>query len=655
VTRVAEQTDVGEGASTRSSHLDYAQLLGRVDLFSGLDRVTLAKLAARLQPESFPSGVTIIVQGEPGETFYLVAHGSAGVYVSSGDGPDVQVKVLHDGEPFGEMALLTSGPRTASVKAETDCEVLRLDRSTFLSLVRDQPSVALSIAATLSRRLANMMGQEAEKPADRALRSGTGSGVIAPRASTIRRWWTDKRPLASLLAIAVLGVGLVLPAPSGLSQVGWHALVILAAGLVALVFDALLEGIIALLLAGAWVVFGVVPPAVALSGFSSPSWVLVTFILIAGTAITSTGLLYRCALEIIVRMRGGFSGEITALSLAGLLVGPAIPNATSRVIIIAPMLQELVEALGYQPRSRPAAGLAMAALTGFGQMTTTFLTSSTTAVLAQALLPPEARASVNWITWAYYAAPTNIILFVGLVGSILWLYRPNAAERPTSGARAPSLALQRALLGPTSRNEKVALAVGIGLLLGFMTQPLHGIDPAWVAVLATAVLAATGIVTVNTLRAVNWNFILLFGSLISLTGVFARTGLDSWLAAGIVGASSGLLKMPELFLVVLVLFCFALSFVVRWQAAAPLVMIALFPVANSSGIHPVIIGVIAVLACNTFFLPYQSTVYLAAYTGTEGKVFTHRQTTPAALAYAVWTIIGIALSAPVWRLMGLIQ
>jgi hypothetical protein len=65
--------------------------------------------------------------------------------------------------------------------------------------------------------------------------------------------------------------------------------------------------------------------------------------------------------------------------------------------------------------------------------------------------------------------------------------------------------------------------------------------------------------------------------------------------------------------------------------------------------------VIAVLACNTFFLPYQSTVYLAAYTGTEGKVFTHRQTTPAALAYAVWTIIGIALSAPVWRLMGLIQ
>jgi hypothetical protein len=40
-----------------------------------------------------------------------------------------------------------------------------------------------------------------------------------------------------------------------------------------------------------------------------------------------------------------------------------------------------------------------------------------------------------------------------------------------------------------SRDEKIALGVGIGLLLGFMTTPLHRVDPAWVAVLAAGVLS----------------------------------------------------------------------------------------------------------------------------------------------------------------------
>ncbi len=55
------------------------------------------------------------------------------------------------------MALLTNTSRTSTIKAETDCEVLRLERSSFLDLVREQPSVALAVAATLSRRLAGML------------------------------------------------------------------------------------------------------------------------------------------------------------------------------------------------------------------------------------------------------------------------------------------------------------------------------------------------------------------------------------------------------------------------------------------------------------------------------------------------------------------
>jgi len=144
-------------------HPGHARLLGRIDLFKGLDRVTLAKLAAYLQPLSYKSGSVIFSQAEAGDALYLVASGSVGVYTKDTSGAaETRVKVLASGEPFGEMALLTDSPRTASIKAESDCEVLRLERSAFLDLVKQQPSVALAIAATLSRRLAGMLNQSSQ-------------------------------------------------------------------------------------------------------------------------------------------------------------------------------------------------------------------------------------------------------------------------------------------------------------------------------------------------------------------------------------------------------------------------------------------------------------------------------------------------------------
>ena len=85
---------------------------------------------------------------------------------------------------------------------------------------------------------------------------------------------------------------------------------------------------------------------------------------------------------VVERARGGYAGQATALALTGIALGPAVPNATGRVAFLAPALGELIQALGYAPASRPATGLAMAALMGFGQMGAVFLTSSTTAVPA---------------------------------------------------------------------------------------------------------------------------------------------------------------------------------------------------------------------------------------------------------------------------------
>ena len=75
-----------------------------------------------------------------------------------------------------------------------------------------------------------------------------------------------------------------------------------------------------------------------------------------------------------------------------------------------------------------------------------------------------------------------------------------------------------------SRHERIALVVTVLMLLGFATQPLHHVDPAWVGVLALAVLAGTGVLAANGLNSVNWSFALLSGILTSMSAVFADTG-----------------------------------------------------------------------------------------------------------------------------------
>ncbi|MBV9175118.1 MAG: anion permease [Chloroflexi bacterium] len=465
-----------------------------------------------------------------------------------------------------------------------------------------------------------------------------------------RRWRMTRPVLGIVLALLVLAICWPLPAPPGLSDRGWHALVALLASLPMLALDSMPDGIIALVLAAIWVVGGVTSFRIALDGFATTNWILVVSTLAVGTAIASSGLLYRTALWVVANTRGGYAGQVVALGVSGMLMGPAVPNATSRVALVAPAVTELIDAVGFPPMSGPAVGLAMAVLIGFGQIVALFLTSSSTSVLVFAVLPDASRASVNFVSWAIRALPTHIILFAGMAGFVLWRYRP---REQTSMQATTGLALQRALLGPPSRQEKIAMAATAFLLVGFTTQPLHHVDGAWIGVSALAILAASGVLVTSGLAQVNWSFALLSGILTSMSDVFADTGLDKWLAGLATESVGALASTPVVFVAALAVLCYIVTLVMRWQAAAPLLTISLAPVGAAAGIDPWIIGLIALMACNGFFLPYQSTTYLALYHGTNGRLFRHAQARPAAIAYGVITVIALCASVPVWHLMGL--
>jgi di/tricarboxylate transporter/CRP-like cAMP-binding protein len=629
---------------------DHAELLRNIELFRGLDRVTLAKLAAHLETRALGAGEVIFRQGDPPDGLYLISRGTVSVS-AAGDAvePEVTLSKLRRGDALGEIALLTGAVRSATARADEEGELLRLDQKRFRELIERDPTVALAISAGLIRRLRSADAARLGIPLPPEHTDALPAALPTPTARAPRSF--GRRHLGLLLGVLALAIGWLVPPPSDLSVVGWHALLSLVALVPLLALGSLPDGATALLLTAVWVVGGIAPPRAALSGFATSTWILTVTIFGVGAAVASSGLLYRVALSLVARA-GSFRRQVAALGVGGLLLGAAIPNATGRMSLVAAAVAELADAVGYGLGSRAAAGLAMAAFVGFGVMVAPFITSSTTALLALALLPDSSKTKLNFVSWAVSAAPLHIVLLLGLLGFIMWRYSPSQSDAQKGSAAV--LRLQQTLLGRLTSQERVAGLVTLAMLIGFVTQPLHGVDPAWVSVSAFVILSGTGVLTLETLRSVNWNTVLLLGVLASMAEVASTTKLDVWMGTVIAGAIGNLGAAPVLFVGALTVVCMALSFVLRWQAAVPLLVLALAPVAGGAHIDPWIVAIVALTATNCFFMPYQSTIYLALYTSGGSKLFNHAQARPIALAYAALTFVGLLASVPIWHLMGLL-
>jgi CRP-like cAMP-binding protein len=118
----------------------WTKWLGRVPLFSGLPRRELKKVAGLAQLKSFAAGQTIVREGAAGDAFFVLLTGEAKLHTGSGLARD-----LHEGESFGELALIDGQPRAATVVARDDVSVARIARAAFLDLLREEPLLTFEV------------------------------------------------------------------------------------------------------------------------------------------------------------------------------------------------------------------------------------------------------------------------------------------------------------------------------------------------------------------------------------------------------------------------------------------------------------------------------------------------------------------------------
>ncbi|MFK8080370.1 MAG: Crp/Fnr family transcriptional regulator [Granulosicoccus sp.] len=140
---------------------DEYKLLSRLELFEYLDPVQLKRLIFvsqryQLQPEEY-----LFKQGDPmGNVFGIVA-GEFSVLLDSADG-EIAVAQQGPGDLVGEMAVISGEPRSASIRANTVCEVIGFEKDLFVKTVTNDPATALKMMQLLSERLLNQNKQLAK-------------------------------------------------------------------------------------------------------------------------------------------------------------------------------------------------------------------------------------------------------------------------------------------------------------------------------------------------------------------------------------------------------------------------------------------------------------------------------------------------------------
>lgn len=131
------------------STIDY----GMIPLFQGLSRDNIEKLKPNIHIAEFKAGDIVFNEGDPGDAFYVIIDGKIRVFIRDSTGGTRDITSLTKNQCFGEMALLTGSPRSASIQAITEVTAIKLLKQDFDQLMKKNQFLAVHFAGLLARRL----------------------------------------------------------------------------------------------------------------------------------------------------------------------------------------------------------------------------------------------------------------------------------------------------------------------------------------------------------------------------------------------------------------------------------------------------------------------------------------------------------------------
>ena len=267
--------------------------------------------------------------------------------------------------------------------------------------------------------------------------------------------------------------------------------------------------------------FALAPASVIFSGFQSAGFWMVFGGLVIGAGISSTGLAERLAYHVRIRFGSSYAGIIAGIMVVAVTMAFLMPSTLGRLMILLPIVLAMADGFGYRLGSNGRAGMVLGI--SFGTMIPGFAIMSATVPAMVVIGAAETLYDIRptYGTWLLLHFPIlGALKAITIAALIIWLFPEGNAKTEVAVAESPH-AMAR-------RERTMALLLLLALTV-WMTDFLHHISPAWVALGVAGVMIMPFVGIVSPL---DMEEKVKFGSLFYLAGVL---GLGALVAHGGVG------------------------------------------------------------------------------------------------------------------------
>lgn len=390
---------------------------------------------------------------------------------------------------------------------------------------------------------------------------------------------------------------------------------------------------------------GIVPREVVFSGFLSTGfWLLVSGIIL-GVAISSTGLAARISERLINLTGPSYPRAIFVIAAAGMALGVLIPSTMPRIIVMIPVAAALADRLGLRADGQGAIGLIATATTATLLPTYTILTANLPTIVHVGTMDQLYGIQSTYSEYFLLQFPVNVFRFILLVLLMVWFSREPVSKLPQSGAAETAKR-------PEQRRLLIVLACAIAM---WMTDFIHNIPPAWVALSAATIVIwpRFGMLKPTAMREqVDITPAVFFASIITVVAVAREAGLDRILADLLVKSIQfdGQGGLSEIYSV------YGFSLLLSHLTTAPAAPAILVPFAGSlsqaTGLSLEVVSMTQIIGISTPAIPYQAPPLIVAMSISKVPNAVY-------LRLCLWltlavTIVGIPLTYLWWQLIGFV-
>ncbi|MDR3718429.1 MAG: SLC13 family permease [Bryobacteraceae bacterium] len=423
------------------------------------------------------------------------------------------------------------------------------------------------------------------------------------------------RTSSSLLVISVLIAVLffLIPAPQGIPAGAWHVLGLMIPTIVVWATEAIPIGISSTFFLTLVVVTGIAKADIAFSGFLNDfTWLMMGAFSIS-VAVQKTGLSRRMSYYILSKAKG-YWGMIAA----GYVVQTclmAVPSGAARDSIVAPVANSIMDAAGRPTDSNFSRFLAYHyQMANHVWVALLVMTGSADNPVMLSLFTKLTGATISWSQYfVVMLVPAAVVTLTLIVGSLLICKPEKELVALVKDSRAATEVYRS--LGPLSLDEKKVLVAFFAVVVLWITGSWIHLSAGWAAMIVASLLffPAIGVLQGSDISKVNWNIVLMIGSVQGLGGILQTSGLAAISASAVISPLLDPLSAFGLFGIAVG--CVIISWLLHFVLPSPNNIALSLPILVAWGaMHPGLMspaamfaffGIMSLIGSKIVFLPYQ--------------------------------------------------